>query len=212
MLVPLKLQTPHSEVHSGRVTNITTAYLLTHPLFTVVSVTILFSSQCPNIHLPPTIPLDRCSALQQMPQNICCRRTFAPDITMLCSPDVSPAVYYLRQGGYVFVVVCLFVRNFAKKSFPTDLHEIFREGWQRANEQMTKFWWRSGSPSEYRNCFRIRHYWEIRKVVSTDCAGRRCRAGHAPAGITIATITSLRRRPTIDSHVSQWWWMISRHW
>ena len=26
-----------------------------------------------------------------------------------------------------------------------DLHEIFREGWQWANEQMIKFWWRSGS-------------------------------------------------------------------
>jgi len=27
--------------------------------------------------------------------------------------------------------------------------------------------------------FRIRHYWEIRKVVSTDCAARRCSVGHA---------------------------------
>ena len=26
-----------------------------------------------------------------------------------------------------------------------DLHEIFRVGWQWANEQMIKFWWRSGS-------------------------------------------------------------------
>jgi len=25
------------------------------------------------------------------------------------------------------------------------LHEIFREGWQWANEQMIKFWWRSRS-------------------------------------------------------------------
>jgi len=25
-----------------------------------------------------------------------------------------------------------------------DLHEIFREGWQWANEQMIKFRWRSG--------------------------------------------------------------------
>jgi len=25
------------------------------------------------------------------------------------------------------------------------LHEIFREGWQQANEQKVKFWWRSGS-------------------------------------------------------------------
>ena len=47
--------------------------------------------------------------------------------------------------------------------------------------------------------FRIRHYWEIRKVVSADCATRRCSAGHVLAGITIATMTSLRHRPTTDS-------------
>jgi len=40
-----------------------------------------------------------------------------------------------------------------QKNFQTDLHEIFRECWQWANEQMIKFWWRSGSPSGYRDCF-----------------------------------------------------------
>ena len=40
--------------------------------------------------------------------------------------------------------VCLFVSNLVQKNFPTDLHAIFREGWQWANEQMIKFWWRSG--------------------------------------------------------------------
>ena len=35
---------------------------------------------------------------------------------------------------------------------------------------------------------------EIRKMVSTDCAARRCSEGHALAGITIATPTSLRHR------------------
>jgi len=34
-----------------------------------------------------------------------------------------------------------------------DLHDIFMEGWQWANEQMIKFWWRSGSPSGYRDSF-----------------------------------------------------------
>ena len=47
--------------------------------------------------------------------------------------------------------------------------------------------------------FRIRHYWEIRKVVSTDCAARCCSAGHALAGITIATMMSLHHRPMTDS-------------
>jgi len=47
-----------------------------------------------------------------------------------------------RQGGYVIVVVCLFVRLFVcllatlRKNFLTDLHGIFREGWQSANEQI----------------------------------------------------------------------------
>jgi len=44
--------------------------------------------------------------------------------------------------------VCLFVCLLAtlRKNFSTDLHEIFREGWHWASEQMIKkFWWRSGS-------------------------------------------------------------------
>jgi len=40
--------------------------------------------------------------------------------------------------------VCLFVSNFVKK-FRTDLHEIYKEGWQWASEQMVKFLWQSGS-------------------------------------------------------------------
>ena len=46
--------------------------------------------------------------------------------------------------------------------------------------------------------FRIRHYREIRKVVSTDCTVRRCRARHALAGIAIASMTSLRHRPLAE--------------
>ena len=36
--------------------------------------------------------------------------------------------------------------------------------------------------------FLIRRYWEVWKVVSTDCAARRRIAGHALAAIAIATI------------------------
>jgi len=58
-------------------------------------------------------------------------------------------IFYRRQGGYIFIVVCLFVclsiclsvSNFVKKHFRTDLHEIFEEGWQWAIEQTIKFWW-----------------------------------------------------------------------
>jgi len=56
--------------------------------------------------------------------------------------------------------VCLSVRLSVclsatlRKNFRTDLHEIFREGWQWTNERiMIKFSWRSGSTSEYRDCF-----------------------------------------------------------
>ena len=43
------------------------------------------------------------------------------------------------QGGYVIVVVCLLAT--LRKNFGMDLHEIFTEGWQLANEQMIKLWW-----------------------------------------------------------------------
>jgi len=91
--------------------------------------------------------------------------------------------------------VCLFVSKFAGK-LPNGFAWKFQGG--LANEQMIKLWWRSGSPSGYRDVFRIRHYWEIRKVVSTDCAAWGCRAGHALAGIAIATMTSLRHRPLAE--------------
>jgi len=79
--------------------------------------------------------------------------------------------------------VCLLAT--LRKNFRTNLHEIFREGWQWDNEQMVKFWWRSGSPSRCRDCFPDSHYWEIRKVVNghksaahTDspdgCTGKTC--------------------------------------
>jgi len=40
--------------------------------------------------------------------------------------------------------------------------------------------------------FRICHCCEIWKVVSTDCAARRCSVRHAVGGIFVATMTSLR--------------------
>jgi len=43
---------------------------------------------------------------------------------------------------------------------------FFRKGWQWANEQTIKFWWRSGSLSGYRTVFGICHCWEIWKVLN----------------------------------------------
>ena len=56
---------------------------------------------------------------------------------------------------YVIVVVCLFICSL-RKNFRTDLHEIFREGWQWENEQMITFRWRSGSQIRIRIQVRIR--------------------------------------------------------
>jgi len=62
-------------------------------------------------------------------------------------------VNYLHQGGYVLtytkevmfssLFVCLLAT--LNKNFRMDLHKIFKEGWQLANKQMVKFWWRSES-------------------------------------------------------------------
>jgi len=63
---------------------------------------------------------------------------------------VFATCYYVRQGEYEIVVVCLSVCLFAtlRKNFQTVLHEIFREGWQQwINEQMVRFWLPSGSGS-----------------------------------------------------------------
>jgi len=55
-------------------------------------------------------------------------------------------------------VVCLSVCLLAslRKNFKTDLHKIFKEGWQWVNEQTIKFWWPSGSRIRVRIRIRIR--------------------------------------------------------
>ena len=58
-------------------------------------------------------------------------------------------------------LVCLSVCLLATlcKNFRMDLHEIFREGWQWANEQMIKFLQQSGSVSGYRDRFLEEMLW-----------------------------------------------------
>ena len=46
---------------------------------------------------------------------------------------------------YRYVCLSVYLLANLHKNVRTDLHEIFREGWQWANEQMIKFWWRPGS-------------------------------------------------------------------
>ena len=49
----------------------------------------------------------------------------------------SDIAYYLGQGGCVFVIVCLLAT--LHENFQVDLHEILREGWQWAIDQMITF-------------------------------------------------------------------------
>ena len=60
-----------------------------------------------------------------------------------------------RRSSFVCLLATL------RKNFWTDLHEIFTEGWQWANEQMIKFWWRSGS--------RIRIATLVRRALAEVC-------------------------------------------
>ena len=50
-----------------------------------------------------------------------------------------------------------------------DLHEIFREGWQWASQQMVKFWWRSGSRIGIRIQIRIHIAMLVRCALVEVC-------------------------------------------
>jgi len=47
---------------------------------------------------------------------------------------------FTPEGRYI-IVVCLLAT--LRKNFCRDLHEVFRESWHWASEQMIKFCWRS---------------------------------------------------------------------
>jgi len=78
--------------------------------------------------------------------------------SLTCLP--LPRIIYVSS-----LFVCLFVCLWATlhKNFWTDLHKIFREGWQWASEQMIKFWWRS------RSQIRIRVTTLVRRTLAEVC-------------------------------------------
>jgi len=92
-----------------------------------------------------------------------CYRCRSSSCTVGCiAPSLPP------PRGYVYVVVCLFVSNFAQK-----LPKGMKFSGKFVNgplNKMIKFRWRSGSRSGYRDCFPdsslFDPYWEIRKVVN----------------------------------------------
>ena len=76
------------------------------------------------------------------------RNTGSPscDVQLHYSP---PWRICFRRCLSVCLPVCLLLATL-RKNFVTDLHEIFREGWQWASEQLIKFWWVA---SGFEDCF-----------------------------------------------------------
>ena len=58
-------------------------------------------------------------------------------LTMVCLVTSANKVMFSSLS------VCLLAT--LRENFGTDMHEIFREGWQWTNKEMVTFWWRSGS-------------------------------------------------------------------
>ena len=114
------------------------------------------------------------------PRHLFLQRTFWDDWSS-CFLHIS--TYSLPPPRRICFRRCLFLCLLPtlRQNFHTDLHEIFREGWQWASEEMINF---GGSADHHLGTcvvFRIRHYCDIRKVVN------RCKsAGHtdSPDGST----------------------------
>jgi len=62
---------------------------------------------------------------------------------ILLRKKLGTLVTSAKEDMFLSLFVCLLAT--LRKNVQTDLHEIFREGWPWAIEQMIKFWWRSGS-------------------------------------------------------------------
>ena len=106
---------------------------------------------------------------------------------------------------FVCLSVCLLAT--LRKNFGTDLHEIFREGWQRASEQITKIWWRSVSPSGFRDCFHDSSLLGDKEsgINRLRCATLQCRACTSRHRYsTYDVVTSPRQTVRVG--------LISRHW
>ena len=65
--------------------------------------------------------------------------------------------------------VCVYLLATLRKNFATHLHEVFREGWQWADEQMAKLWWRSGPGIRIRIRIRITIGLLVRRALAEVC-------------------------------------------
>jgi len=105
-------------------------------------------------------------------------------------------VMVMFSSLFVCLFVCLSVSIATlRKHLRPNLHESCREGQQWASEQLIKFWWRSGLPCGYRDCFP-----DVSLLGDTESGVNRLRCATLQSrartrGIAIATMTSLRHRP-----------------
>jgi len=133
----------------------------------------------------------------------CKMQTWLPSKSRWAFPILPTlgSYYYPRQEGCV-IVVCLSVcwqLCCAKTSKRICMKSSGKVGSGPVNKL-----WNFGGDLDHRLdtgiVSRVCRYWEIWKVVSTDCTVQRCSVGHAVAGIAIATMTSLRHQLMTDSH------------
>jgi len=86
-----------------------------------------------------------------IPSNVAVTRRVAYGFSFSTKTDCTYITFTSTKEFMIssLLFVCLFVFLLAtlRKNFRTDLHEIFRECWQWANEQTFKFWWRSRTDS-----------------------------------------------------------------
>jgi len=80
---------------------------------------------------------------------------------------------------------CLSVSNFAQRTSERICMKIFRQGWQWANEQMVKFWWRSGSQI----WIRIRIAALVRRALTEVCT----------VPVLLVLCETLQLRPVLSS-------------
>jgi len=94
--------------------------------------------------------------LEKRPLNGCSNNLLPPPRRLCFCRCLSVC---LSVSLSVCLFVCLLATLRQKARTRTDLHEIFRKGWQWANEQMLNF---GGDPDHRLDTgivFRIRHYW-----------------------------------------------------
>jgi len=128
-------------------------------------------SQCLGATQQPirsnNVVLRWCSACLHVAVSSSAHTSFATETLSLEPVFLLPPPMKIMLLSWRYLSVCLF--GTLRKILRTDLQEIFREGWQWANEQTIKFWWHSGSRSRIRIRMRIRIATLARRALAEVC-------------------------------------------